>query len=184
MDLTIRPARWPADEPGLAALATDYVTDRVYRLQREPFAFRLCEEALAAPRRRAYPSLAAALPALRTAEHVAVADAAGALVGAVVANLEAWNRRVRVEELHVAPAARRRGIGRALLDSAVAFARARGARCVWLETQAENHPAIQFYRRCGFRLCGLDEGLYDPASAGGADLAVFFALDLATPTGA
>jgi ribosomal protein S18 acetylase RimI-like enzyme len=184
MNLTMRPARWPADEHGLANLSTDYVTDRIYRLHREPFAFWLREEVLAASRHRGFPSLATELPKIRGAEHVVVAAAAGTILGIVVANLEAWNRRVRVEELHVAPLARRQGIGRALMDTVVAFARARGARCVWLETQAENHPAIQFYLRYGFRLCGLDERLYDPAAAGAADLAVFFAFDLEARTGA
>jgi ribosomal protein S18 acetylase RimI-like enzyme len=34
--------------------------------------------------------------------------------------------------------------------------------CLWLETQNVNYPAVQFYRRMGFRLCGLDETLYRP----------------------
>jgi ribosomal protein S18 acetylase RimI-like enzyme len=63
------------------------------------------------------------------------------------------------------------------MDSVVAFARDRGAWCVWLETQADNSPAIAFYRRLGFRLCGLDECLYNPASPAAGDLAVFFALE-------
>jgi len=96
----------------------------------------------------------------------------------VAANLEAWNRRVRVEHLVVSPSARGRGIGRALMDTVTAFARSRGSWCVWLETQADNYPAIQFYQRLGYRLCGLDEYLYDPASPAAGDLAVFFALDL------
>jgi len=43
-----------------------------------------------------------------------------------------------------------------------------------------NYPAIQFYRRLGFRLCGLDETLYRPddsASVPG-EVALFFARDL------
>jgi ribosomal protein S18 acetylase RimI-like enzyme len=61
------------------------------------------------------------------------------------------------------------------MDSVVAFAVAEGSRCVWLETQASNYPAIQFYRRLGFGLCGLDERFYGPASP---DTALFFARDL------
>lgn len=178
MGITIRPARWPADERGVASLDFSYTTRRVYRLHREPLSFRFSVEALPSPLRKVIPSLESELPQLRATQHAAVADDGGLLLGLVAANLEAWNRRVRVEHLVVAPGARRRGVGRALMDSAVAFARGRGSRCVWLETQADNYDAIQFYQRLGFWLCGLDERLYDPASPAASDLAVFFALDL------
>lgn len=62
---------------------------------------------------------------------------------------------------------RRRGIGRALMDSVVAFAGQVAARCVWLETQDVNYPAVRFYRRLGVRLCRVDQWLYDPASPDG-----------------
>lgn len=194
MDFTLRPARWPDDERGAAALDFSYATDRVYRLHRGPLSFRFTVEPLASPLRKVIPSLAADIPQLRAMEHVVVAegdrdaspdasrDGAAPLLGLVAANLEAWNRRVRVEHLVVAPHARGRGIGRALLDSAEAFARERGAWCVWLETQADNYPALQFYQRLGFRLCGLDECLYDPESPAAGDLAVFLARDLDPPT--
>jgi ribosomal protein S18 acetylase RimI-like enzyme len=37
------------------------------------------------------------------------------------------------------------------------------ARCLWLETQNVNGPAIALYLRQGFRLGGFDDTLYDPA---------------------
>jgi ribosomal protein S18 acetylase RimI-like enzyme len=175
MGTTIRAPRWPSDEPGLAALDTSYVTDRVYRLHREALAFRLSLAPADPPRRTVVASLADQMPRLRAAQHVVVAEDGGAIVGLAAAT-EEWNRRVRVDHLYVALSARGRGVGRALMDSVVAFARARGSWCVWLETQAANYPAIRFYQRCGFRLCGLDERFYDPATTG--DLAVFLALDL------
>jgi ribosomal protein S18 acetylase RimI-like enzyme len=48
---------------------------------------------------------------------------------------------------------------------AAVFRRARQtpARCLWLETQNVNGPAVAFYLRQGFRLCGFDDTLYDPA---------------------
>jgi ribosomal protein S18 acetylase RimI-like enzyme len=183
MARTLRPARWPADEPGLAALDYSYTTDRVYRLRRDALSFQFTVETLASPLYKVYPSLESELPRLRATEHVMIAEAGGEVTGMVAANLEKWNRRVRVEYVVVAPAVRGRGIGRALMDSVVAFARDRGAWCVWLETQADNSPAIAFYRRLGFRLCGLDECLYDPASPAAGDLAVFFALELAPQAG-
>ena len=181
MELTIRPARWPADERGVASLDFSYTTDRVYRLHRGALSFRFSVERLESPLGKVIPSLEREIPRLRATQHVTVAEEEGVLLGLVAANLEAWNRRVRVEHLVVAAAARGRGIGRALMDSAGAFARGRGSWCLWLETQADNYPAIQFYQRIGFRLCGLDERLYDPASPAAADLAMFFALDLGPP---
>jgi GNAT superfamily N-acetyltransferase len=115
-----------------------YATDRVYRLHREPLAFRLSVELADPPRRTVVASLADEMARLRAAQHAVVADDGGAVVGLAAAT-EAWSRRVRVEHLYVAPSARGRGVGRALMDAVVAFARARGSWCVWLETQAANY---------------------------------------------
>jgi ribosomal protein S18 acetylase RimI-like enzyme len=173
-----RPPRWPDDEGQLAALDTSFVTDRVYRVRHGPLSFMLVEEAVAPPLRKTYPVLRPDAGRLRGLGHVVVAEEEGVLVGLVAAGFSAWNRRVEVEDLYVTPAARGRGIGRALLRSAVAYARAVGARCVWLETQPSNYAAVQFYQRVGFRLCGLDARLYDPGPRGQAEAALLFALDL------
>jgi ribosomal protein S18 acetylase RimI-like enzyme len=181
--LRLRPARWPDDEARLAALDTSFETDRVYRVHRDPLAFALVEEPVAPPLRKTYPVLRPDAARLRGLGHVRVAEAGGVLVGLVAAAHATWNRRVEVEDLYVAPAARRRGVARALLHSVVTYARAVGARCVWLETQTVNYPAVQVYRRLGFRLCGLDESLYDPeppARPERPEVALFFALDLTT----
>ena len=69
-------------------------------------------------------------------------------------------------------------MGAALLRELAHYARAAGARCLWLETQNINHPAIQFYRRMGFRLCGLDQSLYNPVGPGRDEVALFFVRDL------
>jgi hypothetical protein len=36
------------------------------------------------------------------------------------------------------------------------------AACLWLETRNVSYPAVQFYLRMGFQLCGLDQSLYRP----------------------
>ena len=73
------------------------------------------------------------------------------------------------------------GCGRALIDALAERARREpSARCLWLETQNVNYPAVQFYLRMGFRLCGLDETLYrpgDPYILPG-EVALYFARDL------
>jgi hypothetical protein len=60
----------------------------------------------------------------------------------------------------------------------VKYAKGTEARCLWLETQNTNYPAIQFYHRAGFRICGLDESLYDPQGPGRGEVAVYFAREL------
>jgi GNAT superfamily N-acetyltransferase len=170
--------RWPDDWPGLEVLDSSFTSDRIYRLRRGPLSFELVEETVDPPVRKAYPLLRPDADRLRGLAHVVVAEAGGALVGVAAASVSAWNRRVQVEDFFVAPLARGRGVGRALMDSVVGYAREAGARCVWLETQTIHYPAVQFYRRLGFRLCGLDETLYDPAELALEETALFLALDL------
>ncbi len=53
---------------------------------------------------------------------------------------------VYVEDLFVAPAARRRGVGRALLAAVAADARRRGFEFVWWSSRAGNTEAHAFFR--------------------------------------
>jgi ribosomal protein S18 acetylase RimI-like enzyme len=59
-----------------------------------------------------------------------------------------------VEELYVAPAARRRGLGRALLEAAMDVARDRGAVHIDLFTGEDDRPARALYQRLGFSCDG------------------------------
>jgi len=61
--------------------------------------------------------------------------------------------------LAVRPAARRRGVGRALLRSAMAEARTRGVRRMHLEVRAGN-DAIALYRLAGFAKVGERRNYY------------------------
>jgi ribosomal protein S18 acetylase RimI-like enzyme len=90
-------------------------------------------------------------------------------------NLEQWNRRAVIWHLYVSPEWRGRGVGRALIDDIVVYARDNNARCLWLETNNLNYPGIQFYTRLGFRWCGLDETLYDPQGEASGEIALYFA---------
>lgn len=87
--------------------------------------------------------------------------AAGDLAGFVAVSYSGWNRRLTIEDIEVAPEHRGRGVGRALMELAVEFARERGAGHLWLEVTTVNAPAIHAYRRMGFAFCGLDITLYD-----------------------
>jgi ribosomal protein S18 acetylase RimI-like enzyme len=53
-----------------------------------------------------------------------------------------------------------------------------GARCLWLETQNINYPAVRFYLHLGFQWCGLDRSLYEPGDPAASETALFFAYEL------
>lgn len=82
------------------------------------------------------------------------------VVGFCISRVERWNRTLRVWDLGVAEAYRRRGVGRRLLDHAADSARKKGCRVVVCETQNTNVAAIAFYRRAGFELHGIDLSYY------------------------
>jgi Acetyltransferases len=81
-------------------------------------------------------------------------------IGYVELDHERWNNRVRVTNLWVEEGRRRDGVGRALLAKAEEEARALGARCMVLETQSSNWPALCFYRAMGFAFTGCDLTAY------------------------
>jgi ribosomal protein S18 acetylase RimI-like enzyme len=172
--VAIRQVRLPDDRAQLLALDRSFTTDRIYRVARTPESFALEEVAVWPPVRKDFP-LADDLGEGRAWEEGLVAERAGAIVGFAALAHRRWNRRTELRHLYVAPDARGRGIGRALVEAVVAAARAAGTRCVWLETSNLAYPAIAFYRRVGFALCGLDTTLYDPDGPAAGETALYFA---------
>lgn len=77
----------------------------------------------------------------------------------------------------VAPWARRRGVGAALMAAATAAARAAGSQAIFLEVDAANTAACGLYANLGFERAGVRKGYYDRGLAGRAD-AIVMRLDL------
>jgi GNAT superfamily N-acetyltransferase len=176
----IRPVRWPADKEQLTALDTSFTTDHIYRVINEDLTFRLVEEAVDPPLHKRYDLVTDEGDELKlqSLDYILVAEQDDQIVGMAAADYAYWNRRLVLWHLYVAPAVRGHGLGTTLLESVIGYARGSKARCVWAETQNINVPAIRFYGRRGFRLCGLDTRLYDPTGPVGGETALFFALDL------
>lgn len=97
-------------------------------------------------------------PALRSgARRLYVAEAEGRVIGTVQLVLgqpENGPHRAEVSKMLVHPAARRRGIARALLAFAEADARAAGKTLLFLDSVPDGAPEA-LYRRAGFRRIGL-----------------------------
>ncbi len=92
--------------------------------------------------------------------HVAVED--GRLVGMVAGFADREDeRRADVIAMFVAPEARRRGVGRALVEAQVRWAEAEGYRRVGLMVNVENAGAIGLYESLGFRDTGERSPLRD-----------------------
>ncbi|HEY4531147.1 MAG TPA: GNAT family N-acetyltransferase [Luteimonas sp.] len=135
--LTLRPVGREDLPALLEMLRRFYAEDRIPL--DEPRVLRGLEQLLAEP------SLGAAL----------FAEAGGACIGYLVLgwcfSIEQGGRHVLVDELYLAPDARGRGLGSALLAAACDWARAQDAEVIRLEVNRHNPRAKALYLRHGFR---------------------------------
>jgi ribosomal protein S18 acetylase RimI-like enzyme len=90
---------------------------------------------------------------------VLVAELDGEVAGYIrigrVFPIAASDHVLMITGIAVDPACQRRGIGRALLDAAVAEARARGVRRLTLRVLAHNEGAVRLYEQAGFVVEGV-----------------------------
>ena len=65
-----------------------------------------------------------------------------------------------IESVYVLPEYRRQGIADGLVERAVAFAKAQGAKKVLLEVRASNYSAISLYKKHGFEQLSVRKKYY------------------------
>ena len=58
------------------------------------------------------------------------------------------------------PEHRRRGLGRALVEAIIAYAKEKGLASIVLEVRNSNFAAVELYRSMGFSPCGLRKDFY------------------------
>lgn len=171
--MTIRPIRWPEEIEAVKRLDASFSSGRAFYFVREGHSFLLHEKKVSPPLQKSY-SLAGLGEQILPSDHTFVAENSSGLLGIASMRFETWNKRAMLRHLYIGAEHRRRGAGRALVERVAAAAGALGARCLWVETQNTNHPAVEFYLGLGFQLCGLDTSLYvipeDPA----AEIGLFF----------
>ncbi|NLG51731.1 MAG: GNAT family N-acetyltransferase [Chloroflexi bacterium] len=92
--------------------------------------------------------------------------------------LQAWNNTGFIWNILIDIDYRRRGLGRTLIERAIAWARQNNLRALCLETQTNNLPAIRFYRRMGFFLSGVRADLYTNRDLERGEVALFFSYPL------
>lgn len=80
---------------------------------------------------------------------------------------------VSITDLVVEVTKRRRGVASALLASAQAWAESRTHRCLILELQSKNLPAIRLAQKFGYEFCGYNDRYYL-----NQDVALFFSKQL------
>lgn len=140
--IQLRPAR-PDDEPVLLEL-----TRRLALFQ--PPAWRTREEIIAAD----HPILVGALRHPSADSSIIVAETGGIVAGYVFSTTKqdyfTGADHAHIEVLTVAEAAEGRGVGRALLEGAEAWARQRGYPHITLNVFAVNERARTIYERSGY----------------------------------
>ena len=95
------------------------------------------------------------------------------LIGYALTEPRRWNHTLWVWEFHVDETYRRRGIGRQLMEALAEKASQAGFRCLGLETQSTNVPAISFYRAAGFEIDAIDLSLYTNTDIIDGEVAIF-----------
>jgi ribosomal protein S18 acetylase RimI-like enzyme len=97
----------------------------------------------------------------------------GRLVGLAIAELRDWNRSLWVWELGVDEKHGMVGVGTKLVEELTHLARNLKLHVVVCETQDTNVPAIEFYRKAGFELDGVDLSYYTNVDMRIGEIALF-----------
>lgn len=177
--ISLRPIQWPQDAEKIASLDASYSSLYTYETRQNGLGFSLHQVERAEPFHKTYPMDDIADDA-RDADVAWIAeDSSGKVAGFATAAYQEWNRSVLITGIFVAPAHKQQGIGRSLLELIDQFARTTSARCLQLETQNTNVPAINFYLKAGFRLSGINVDLYDPHQVQAGEAALYFTRPLA-----
>ncbi len=98
-------------------------------------------------------------------------------VGQIVLRKD-WNKYALVEDICVSKSNRGQGVGTALMQTAIEWAKDKELYGLALETQDNNLLACRFYSKCGFSIGAVDTMLYKNFSKPWSDaIAIFWYLE-------
>jgi ribosomal protein S18 acetylase RimI-like enzyme len=189
MTIDIQPLR-PADVPFLVEIDAEFESDRVLDTEKTVdglnVTWRLIERALDPPfcssdfslDRRQREEVAVRLRKGDGLTLAAQDRQTGKLVALLDVEREHWRDTAVVWNILIDRGYRRRGLGRELMNRAIAWAREQGLRGIVLEAQTNNMAACRFYQAMGFKLCGLDDHFYSNDDIGVKEVAIFWWYDL------
>jgi ribosomal-protein-alanine N-acetyltransferase len=132
--------REPYEESYLVATARPEHLDEIARIERESFLI---------PWKREFFETELAEP-YRYSRVLASRNATPPLVGGYLFAVSLYDE-FHINKIATDPGLRNRGLGRLLLEDALARARTQKATAVTLEVRISNIPAREFYGSCGFR---------------------------------
>jgi len=90
--------------------------------------------------------------------------------------LKYWNAYAYVDDIAVNPKHRRQGVGRVLIQKAIAWAKQKGYPGLMLETQDINIAGCRLYESCGFTWGGFDRFLYKGLHPSTDEIALYWYL--------
>jgi ribosomal protein S18 acetylase RimI-like enzyme len=142
------PERWTAPAPPAAAILVEEHAGPRASVRR---LFELAEDS------------ASELDAYIDGGRLLVARDGDLVVGHLQLTDRASGAEAEVKNMAVEPAYRRRGVGRALMDAAIATARADGRSRLVVATAAADTDNLRFYQRLGFRLASVERDAFTAA---------------------
>jgi ribosomal protein S18 acetylase RimI-like enzyme len=103
-----------------------------------------------------------------------VVDWNGRIAGVLDVGPQEWNHTAFVWNLMLDVGIRGQGVGRALFERAVAWARRYGYRALVFETQTNNVPACKFYAAMGCELDGIRATMYTNRDIERGEVTIFW----------
>ena len=172
--VSFRPYQHDKDALRIEGFDASYETDFTYNVVQNGLCFSLHQSELRETFKKQY-SITDIAADLRDAYAAWLAENAdGTLAGLATVQYQEWNRSVLITGIFVACASKKQGIGHTFMELISSYARTKSARCLLLETQNTNVPAIGFYSKEGFALCGINTALYDPDQVKAGEVALYF----------
>lgn len=175
--MIVREMQPEIDDERLDGFEASFTTGYVYRVEVDKMSVEIIEEKLAAPFYKTY-TFDSIKNDIAEADFAVVVEIEKAIAGFATVKYEAWNNRAVLSGIFVALEFRGKNIGQSLVEAAINYAKAKRARCLFVETQNVNYPAIQFYLKMNFEFCGFDRALYKPFEVSPDETAFYFCKNL------